>query len=92
LEIGVCYISRKITDHIYHTFVYELFSEQKQKQPSNEVVSQAVPKIVKPNNTGGLENKLSYNKVKADNVILPILMIACNRADAIQRSLDLVLK
>ncbi|XP_045184667.1 alpha-1,3-mannosyl-glycoprotein 2-beta-N-acetylglucosaminyltransferase-like isoform X1 [Mercenaria mercenaria] len=67
-------------------------TEKKQKQPSNEVVSQAVPKLVRPNDTGGLENKLSYNKVKADNVILPILMIACNRADAIQRSLDLVLK
>ena len=73
-------------------FKLNVITEQKQNQPSNEVVSQAVPKIVRPNSTGGLENKLSYNKLQADNVVLPILMIACNRADAIQRSLDLVLK
>lgn len=67
-------------------------TEHKQKLPSNEVVSQVIPKIVKPNGTGGQENKLSYDKVSADNVILPVLLIACDRADAVQRSLDLVLK
>lgn len=65
---------------MFHRHVF-LITEKKQKQLSAEVVAQ------KPS-----ENKLQYDKVDPDSVVLPILMMACNRADAVSRSLDLVLK
>ncbi|XP_052236937.1 alpha-1,3-mannosyl-glycoprotein 2-beta-N-acetylglucosaminyltransferase-like isoform X2 [Dreissena polymorpha] len=67
----------------------ELQQNQKAKE-SNTVVTQAPPKDVKPNQTGTSENKLSYRD--PDSAVLPILMIACDREDAVSRSLDLVLK
>lgn len=59
---------------------------------SNHVISQGMSKNVPPNDTGNSGNKLTYDSIKTDNLILPVLMIACNRADAVKRSLDLVLK
>ena len=60
------------------------FVEAQKKPPTREVVTQvpAKPKPRQPNVT----------RTGADGVVLPILMIACDRKEAVTRSLDLVLK
>ncbi|KAL4216609.1 mannosyl (alpha-1 3-)-glycoprotein beta-1 [Mactra antiquata] len=67
-------------------------TELKHQRASNHVVSQGLPKDGPPNGTGNSGNKLTYDKVDTSDVILPVLMIACDRAEAVRRSLDLVLK
>lgn len=60
----------------------ETLAAATQKPPSQEVVAQVPVKPRQPNSTGS----------GPDKVVLPILMIACDRKEAVVRSLDLVLK
>ncbi|XP_052786511.1 alpha-1,3-mannosyl-glycoprotein 2-beta-N-acetylglucosaminyltransferase-like isoform X2 [Mya arenaria] len=67
--------------------------QQSQLKPTQAVVTQAPPKAKGPNSTGENESWLKLKDTdKVDDIVLPILMIACDRADAVSRSLDLVLK
>ena len=57
------------------------------KPPTREVVTQ-VPVLAKPRQP----NITRTGRSGPDGVVLPILMIACDRKEAVTRSLDLVLK
>ena len=80
-KVGV-YIIMSELNLISLSFVFLV--EAKKQPPTREVVTQvpAKPKPRQPNVT----------RAGPDGVILPILMIACDRKEAVTRSLDLVLK